>query len=109
MAVIVGVISVAFFTYLSACVAVILLGWRDRPAFLRQMSWMLRPPGTALEWFGLGVAICITLVMLLLPWSMTTYVAGADYGPLGKTLLYATYVSMAAWVAYLVRIYSTPR
>jgi hypothetical protein len=115
-AVIVALVSVLVFAHFSACTAVILFGWRGRPVYLRQMSWMLTPPGrtfeprSAFEWVGLGVALCLTLVMLLMPWLATTDIAVTDYGgPLGKAVLYAAYLPMVAWVVYLKRIYRSSK
>lgn len=107
LAIIEGFASIGLFAYLSACVVAILFGPRERPAFIRLNAWMFTKPENALEWFGFGVAVWIALVCFLLPFSMTTYLAGADYGPLGKAFLYATYVPMAGWIVYLIRIYRT--
>ncbi len=101
--------AILIFALMSACVVAVIVGPRDRPSFIRRNAWMFTKPGSALEWFGLGIAISIALATLLLPWSMTTDVAGADYGTLGKALLYATYLPMIVWVAYLIAIYRGPR
>jgi hypothetical protein len=109
MAIVAATSAIVMFGLLSACVVAVMLGPRERPSFIRRNAWMFTRPESAIEWFGLGVAASIALGALLLPWSMTTYVAGADYGPLGKALLYAAYLPMAGWVAYLVRVYVTPK
>ena len=109
MAILGAASAAGLFAILSAFITAVLFGPRERPFFVQRNAWMFTRPEGAVEWFGLGVAIWIALMFVLMPFGMTTPLGGADFGVVGRLTWYTAYPLMVIWLVYLWRIYRAHR